>query len=249
MSIDIESVVQDQPTPMRPVAAPRVEGPTSSYIEPDYAAYKALSTSAVVSCVLGVLSIATLMSYEYGLALGVIPIVAIVLGVRALWVIHSNPLEFTGKRPAQVGVVLATLFLLTGWGLAGMVYATEVPEGYERLSYADLQPDESVPGQIVPPDVMKWNGKRIFIKGYVYPGQVQKDNIKRFVLCRDNGDCCFGGNPKLTDRILVELADPLRLTYSRRLQRLAGTFRVQPGEATEDLGGGVVYHLDADHLE
>lgn len=241
MSIDVEPDVQARP----PVAAdrPRVRDPDREYGEN----YKILSTSAVVSCVLGVLSLATLMSYEYGLALGVVPIIAIVMGVRALWVIRGNPQEITGKRLAQLGVVLAALFLVAGWGLASVVYATEVPDGYERLSYADLQPDENVPGQIVPPDILKLDGKRIFIKGYAYPG-VQQQNIKKFVLCRDNGDCCFGGNPKLTDKILVELADPLRLTYSRRTQRLAGTFRVRPGQATENLGG-VVYQLEADYLE
>ena len=241
MSIDVELEPQSQ-------VLASTDRPLARHADRDYAeTYKVLSTSAVVSCALGALSLATLMSYEYGLALGAIPLVAIVVGLRALWVIRGNPSELTGRRFAQVGVVLATLFLLAGWGLAGYVYATEVPEGYERLTYGELQPDENVPDQLVPPDIMKWDGKRVFIKGYAYPG-VQQQDIKKFVLCRDNGDCCFGGSPKLTDKILIELADPLRMTYSRRAQRLAGTFRVRPGQATENLGG-VVYQLEADYLD
>src|SRR5690606_36495557 len=178
--------------------------------------YRALSSSAVASSVLGFLGIANLLSYEYGVALGILPLLALMLGGRAFWVIHRYPEEFTGKWFALAGMAMGALFLTVGWGTAGYVYATEVPEGYTRIHYQQLQPDENSPGQIIPPSALDLNGKRVFIKGYVYPG-AQKSGIKQFILCRDNGDCCFGGNPKLTDRILVTLKDPLRLTYSRRL--------------------------------
>ena len=225
-----------------------VESLPMEAIDRDYGqSYRALSSSAVASCVLGALSVSTLLSYEYGLVLGAIPILALLLGVYALWTISRNPMELTGKWLAQLGVMSGAFFLVTGWALAGYVYATEVPPGYERLTYSDLQPDPDQPRQIVPEGIEKWDGKRVFIKGYVYPG-AQQENIKKFVLCRDNGDCCFGGSPKLTDMVLVELADPLRLTYSKRVQRLAGTFRVKQGQATDGLGG-VLYQLEADYLE
>jgi hypothetical protein len=188
-----------------------------------------------------------LLSYEYGVALGLVPVLAILLAARALWVIYQNPTEFTGRRLAIVGLVMGSVFLVAGLGLAGVVYATEVPEGYTRISYQQLQPHEDSPGQIMPPEVKELDGKKVFIKGYVYPG-AQQQGIKQFVLCRDNGECCFGGNPKLTDMILVNLVDPLRLTYSRRLQRLAGTFHVKPAQGTDGLGG-VLYQLEADYLQ
>jgi hypothetical protein len=143
---------------------------------------------------------------------------------------------------------MGLVFLSAGWGIAGMIYATEVPEGYQRISYEQLQPDQDAPGQIMPPSALELDGKRVFIKGYVFPGAQQR-GLKQFVLCRDNGDCCFGGNPKLTDRILVNLADPMRLEYSTRLHKLAGTFRIKPARATDGLDGGVLYHLEADYLK
>lgn len=209
--------------------------------------YRVLSSSAVASCVLGVLSAANLLSYEYGVALAIVPILALALAARALWVISRNPEEYTGERLALAGLTMGGFFLIVGLSLAGVVYATEVPDGYTRISYMDLQPDPESPGQIMPPAALDLDGKKVFIKGYVYPG-AQKDGIRQFVLCRDNGDCCFGGNPKLTDMILVNLVDPLRLTYSRRLQKLAGTFRIKPAKGTDGLGG-VLYQLEADHLE
>ncbi len=90
-------------------------------------------------------------------------------------------------------------------------------------------------------------GKKIFIKGYIYPGR-EIEGIKTFLLVRDQGDCCFGGNPKITDRIQVTLTDPLRLTYRPRLHALAGVFHIKPTTAV-NAGGGVFYQLDADYLQ
>ena len=123
---------------------------------------------------------------------------------------------------------------------------TEVPPGYQRLNYAELQPDPETQGEVFPPAIEQRDGDRVFIKGYVFPAK-QTSGIKQFVLCRDNGDCCFGGQPKLTDRVLVTLKGPLSLNFSTRLQRVAGTFRVEPGQGTDGISG-VIYHLDADYL-
>jgi len=76
----------------------------------------------------------------------------------------------------------------------------------------------------------------------MYPGSRQH-GITEFVLCRDQGDCCFGGQPKITDRVIVRLADPEGIDFTPRLVKIAGRFRVEPAGAPE-LGGGVLYHLD-----
>jgi hypothetical protein len=65
----------------------------------------------------------------------------------------------------------------------------------------------------------------------------------QFLLVRDQGDCCFGGNPKITDRVLVQLADAGGVEFTPRIVKVAGRFRVEPAGAPE-LGGGVLYHLD-----
>ncbi len=122
---------------------------------------------------------------------------------------------------------------------------TEVPEGFQRVSYAQLQPDEGQPGQVVPPLAKELDGEKVFIKGYVFPG-TQRRGIKTFLLVRDKGDCCFGGNPKVTDRVQVTLTDPQRLTFSSGLHKVAGTFRLDqqtPAQAV-DAGGKVFYYLD-----
>jgi hypothetical protein len=72
--------------------------------------------------------------------------------------------------------------------------------------------------------------------------------LKQFVLCADQGDCCFGGNPKITDRIEVNLADPLSVSYSQKMFRVAGTFRVEPTQTAGGLGA-VYYHIDAEYVK
>ena len=86
-------------------------------------------------------------------------------------------------------------------------------------------------------------GRDVLLKGYIYPGK-QQHGLVQFLLVRDQGDCCFGGNPKITDRVLVQLADPAGIDFTPKLTKVAGRFRVQPAGAA-DLQGGVLYHLDA----
>jgi hypothetical protein len=68
------------------------------------------------------------------------------------------------------------------------------------------------------------------------------------VLVRDRGDCCYGGNPKITDQIVVTLDSALRFDYDLRMLKLAGTFHVRP-PGTPGALPGIFYHLDADHLQ
>lgn len=203
--------------------------------------YRVLSTMAVLSLICGVLSLLAL----FDLSLGLIPLIGVLVGARALVQIRRRPQDLTGAGLAKAGIALSVLLLVTGWVRIGYIYATEVPDGYMRVSYESLQPDE--PGQQVPQSAIDLDGKRVFIKGYAYPG-AQKTGIKEFILCRDNGDCCFGGEPKLTDMIQVTLAEPLAMEYTTSMRRLAGTFRVEPAEASDSLGS-VLYHLEADYLK
>ncbi|HEY2838868.1 MAG TPA: DUF4190 domain-containing protein [Pirellulales bacterium] len=232
MSVDIEHRTSDDQS----------RAGEEGFVE-DYTQYRALSVAAVASCALGALSVITFLSWAFA----IIPLLGVVLGVLALVRIRRNQAELVGSRVAQSGIALSLLFCAAGVSYLTYDYLTEVPDGYRRLSYSRLQPDEEQPGQLFPPEIEGWNGERVFIKGYVYPTKNER-GIKEFILCRDNGDCCFGGQPKLTDRILVDLKGHLTYKYSTRMIRLAGTFRVEPGKGVDGVGG-VIYHLDADYLK
>jgi len=211
----------------------------------DYEQYRALSTASVAALIVGLLSPVAILAWT----LLVVPLIGIPLGALALVKVRRHRQELTGETLAKTGLILSLAFAVLGPARLIYVYVTEVPDGYQRVSYAELQPDPSVAGELVPPAALDLEGKRVFLKGYVYPGR-QKDGIREFLLVRDQGDCCFGGNPKLTERILVTLEEPLELTYESRIHKLGGTFHVEAQDAAIDQApGGVFYHLKADYLQ
>jgi hypothetical protein len=211
--------------------------------EPAAEQYRVISSLAVVSFVVGLLSALALFDWM----LGFIPMIGIGCGALALLRIRSRPEELTGEAVALVGTLLSTLFLTVAWGWFGYEYLTEVPPDAMRISYSQLQPLESSPTEVPPASAKVLDGKRVFIAGYVYPTS-QRTGLQHFVLCRDNGTCCFGGKPKLTDMIEVTLRPPLKLDYSTRLHKLSGVFRVQTVQSSDDLGS-VLYQLEADYLK
>ncbi len=206
--------------------------------------YRALSVAAVTCLFLALLSVFALLS----IYLLVLPVLGILVGLYALVQIKQRSAELTGRGFAIAGISISSVLFVLSLSYAAYVYATEVPEGYRRIGYSQLQPEEGKIDQRVPPLTEELNGEQVFIKGYIFPGP-QQQGIKTFLLVRDRGDCCFGGNPKLTDRIQVTLADPERLQFSTHLHKVAGKFRLEenPGEAI-DANGSVYYYLDDGHL-
>jgi hypothetical protein len=211
----------------------------------DYERYRALSTSAVASLIVGMLSFVAVLDWT----LIAVPVVGIGLSAFALTKIKRHSDEVTGRGLARAGLALSLMFVVAGPARLTHEYLTEVPDGYERISYSDLQPDPAVAQQHVPPSALALEGKKIFIKGFVYPGR-EKDGIRQFLLVRDQGDCCFGGNPRITDRIQVTLVGRLRLKYESRLHKVAGKFHVAASDtAVGGAKGGVFYHLEADYVQ
>lgn len=216
-----------------------------SSVQHGYEQYRALSTAAVASLIVGLLSVLAMLDWT----LVAIPVSGVLLATVALVKVRRHSEELSGAGLARSGLALSVLFLIAGPAWLTYVYVTEVPTGYQRVSYAELQPDPSQAGQLVPPAALALEGKKIFIKGYAYPGR-QTHEIREFLLVRDRGDCCFGGDPKITDRIHVTLENPLRLDYASRLHNLGGTFHVEAQPTTIDgATGGVYYHLKANHLK
>jgi hypothetical protein len=213
--------------------------------EEQYLQYRSLSMSAVVTLALGILSIpAPLVAHRtFGLLL--IPLAGMVLGLFSVQKLRRHRNELSGMVAAKLGLALCTVLFLAGtlWGTVS--YATEVPEGYQRISFAQLQPDPGYPQLPIPPAAIELNQQKIFIKGYVYPDG-QSENIKQFVLVPDMGTCCFGGQPALTDMILVTLREPLRIDYSYYRRNLAGVLHVSPRKKPIENLDGVYYQLDAD---
>jgi hypothetical protein len=171
-----------------------------------------------------------------------VPVLAAVLGLVGWRDIIARPDVLTGKLLAIGSMTVGMLLFGGGLWYQATVYARELPPGFDRLNYAVLQPGEGEPANMIPESAVKMNGRDVLLKGYMYPGKQQR-GIRQFLLVRDQGDCCFGGNPKITDRVLVQMADKQTIEYSPRLRKIAGRFSIRPAGAV-DVDGAGVYHLE-----
>lgn len=200
--------------------------------------YRAISSPAVASLALGLLSALALFDWW----MLVLPAVAIGLGVVALRKIRAQGAELTGGILAKIGIALASLFFVVGLSLQSYIYATELPPGYERISFTQLR--GATKESVDPPEsALALDGKKVFIKGYMYPG-TQTEGLTTFLLAGDSGECCFGGSPFLTDRMQVTLSDKRGTTQSARQFKVSGVLRIRSMTEAVNAPGGVLYHLE-----
>jgi hypothetical protein len=203
-------------------------------------AYRAVSGTAIAAIAVAAVSPVAF----FGWWLTAVPLVGAVLAVIALKDIAARHPMLTGRPLALVALVASLTALATSVASHAYEYATELPDGFVRLSYAELQPAEGEPATSVPESALQMDGRDVLLKGYIYPGK-QQHGLVQFLLVRDQGDCCFGGNPKITDRVLVNLDAAEGIDFSQHLVKIAGRFRIEPVGFAAGAEGGVLYHLDA----
>lgn len=215
----------------RPVAAPLATAASGDD-------YRSLSGAAIAAAVLAVLS--PMAFFDWWLL--AVPVVGCVLAGIALRDIARRPDVLTGRRLALATAAGAALMFVGGLFWQVRVYAAELPPGFARMNYSLLQPQPGDPADMIPPTAVELDGRDVLLKGYMYPTS-RPDGITEFILCRDQGDCCFGGKPKISDRVRVQLASGVSVSFSPRLTKVAGRFAVRP-VAAPDMSGGVLYHIE-----
>lgn len=219
--------------------------------------YRTFSTSAIASMIFGALSPLTILagrdSLDSALLMAPIPVLGLVLGWYSLTKIRQMPDQLSGRRLAVAGILLSLVGLVGGLTFASVVHATEVPPGAVRTSFHDLRPDEKdeQAGIGIPKEIQKLDGQRVFIKGYMRPDSTKvRYNVRRFLLVRDNNQCCFGdlSSVKYYDQVLVDFVDNLTTDYSSGLYRIAGTLRLQP-QNVNAASPLPVYYIQADYVQ
>lgn len=201
---------------------------------PEYAApagetfdYRPVPVLAVVALVLGLLSV---MAF-FGITGMIVAAVGVIIsGISLLKILRARG-ELGGRRLATIGLACSVLFLGTGVAYQRHLYVNEVPAGFERVSFTqDIAKKAFVVfngQQQVSPDVQKLVGKQIFVKGFMYPtGEVEA--LQAFLMCRDSGTCCFGGEPPIQDRIGVVMLDGKSVDYFPGRVAVAGEFALNP---------------------
>lgn len=212
--------------------------------------YRRVSLAAMASVGLGLVGL-----FAFVLpGMLIFPAIGLLCAIMAFVNIRRYEGELSGTGLAAIGAVASLLVLTGAASYHAYVYATEVPEGYQRVSFYEFEPGEDEPPkQLISNEAIALDGKQVFIKGYIHPSVDNGDRVNRFVLVPDMGTCCFGGVPKLTDMMAVELAAGESTKYNMRLRKLAGTFHVnpmiKPVAGIEGVGPGVAFELSPATLE
>lgn len=210
-------------------------------------AYQAVCKSAVAAVIFGVLGISAFLAQMFML----LPLIGVIFGLLALKAIRAYPEELVGKGAAKVGLILSLVCLVGSGLMHSFIYATEVPPGYRRISFAELKPSSrSNDPNSYPDRVNDFDGEKVFIKGYVRPPSGKQYGLKNFIMVGDFGDCCFGGDPAITDVVAVKIQTDDTVDYGYGLRRIAGTFRLNPGTAIshEDEIPRVFYEIEAEYV-
>lgn len=229
------------PEPVTPV-----ESAMSSFADPEQFEYRAVCKSAVVSMVFAVMALLLSLVSELFV---LIPLLGAVFGWVAMRNFKLYPNELVGKSVGKIGFWMSLVLLVSSVAYHSYVYATEVPEGYTRISYRDLRPDRN--GKL--PFAKKaetLDGKKVFIKGYVRPSDKQR-GLTNFILVGDFGDCCFGGNPKPYEVIAISIVNDDKVDYSLRKRRIGGEFHLHKSTRKIDEKDipSVFYEIHADHIK
>lgn len=222
-------------------------------IEEEYAAplnYRSVNPFAVAGLVLGVLSILTMFSWF----LCVIPLAAIVFSWLALSKMARFPGQYTGVKLAVAGIITAVAFWLFGMGYMTFVAGAEVPLGYTRVDFSEMQPDPNKKDEVVPQAILDlqfdetaMDKKRVFLQGYIFPGR-QTIGLKEFILVPSQSHCKFCSRQlKSTEMVTVKLEGDLQVNFRTTLVNVGGKLKVDKKEAAKPLGG-VPYLIDADYV-
>jgi hypothetical protein len=211
----------------------------------DEFSYRPVPVIAPISLFLGLSGIIGLFNMV-GLGIG---LAGLVLGIMATLRIRGSNGEYSGQWLAMTGAVVSLVFLASGGVLHAYTIATEVPEGFQRVNF---NRDIAKKGFVIEdgettihPEVRALDGQPIFLKGYMYPER-QQNGLTEFVMVKDNLQCCFGGQPQMTDMMTVVMDKGLTVDFTTDMVSVAGVFRARAPQQSGSLN--TVYKIEASHF-
>ncbi len=230
---DLKESMQDKLAPSQPGSA-----------ENEFA-YRSISKASVSSIIFAVLGALTAFLAPHFV---ILPVLGLAFGCVAVVNFRRFPEELSGKLAAHVGIALSLICLVGATAYHSYVYSTEVPDGYRRISYGDLRPNSRTQLPFSE-KAREFDGNKVFLKGYVRPS-AKRRKLKNFILVGDFGDCCFGGNPKMTEVVAIKILGDETIDHGYSLRKIGGTFRLneRSKRTSDDEVPAVFYEIEADHI-
>lgn len=209
--------------------------------------YTPMSPLAPISFLLALVGLTAFLGF-YG---NFVALAAAILAVLALRRIRASEGAMGGLKLAKSALVISVVSFIGGTTMFSVAYATECPEGYERVNFprqiAEKMFTYTPEGQrTIHEEVQPFLETPIFLKGYVY--QTRATTGRRdFILLKDSGQCCFGGDPAPYDMIHIRLAEDHETVEFPTLSMVsvAGILTADPS-APE---GAAVYTMEAHQCE
>jgi len=136
----------------------------------------------------------------------------------------------SGRQPAQVTADQAAAGDVPANSNATAALPSADASGFIEATFDDvkfeMEKTEAFQRSMLTPKAQSLFGKRIRIRGYMYP-TLRRKGLTQFVLVRDNLECCFGPGAALYDCIVVTMAPGKTAEYSIRPIAVEGTFRLE----------------------
>ena len=115
----------------------------------------------------------------------------------------------------------------------------------------NIEKDGEFKAEMITPNLKEMDKKVFTLRGFMLPASVfQQSGIKKFVLVRDDRECCFGPGAALYDCVMVEMAAGKTANYSIRIVAVKGKFEIDTESYQDpDRGHEAVYKITADEVK
>jgi len=115
----------------------------------------------------------------------------------------------------------------------------------------DIEKDGEFKEEMITKELEELDKKTVKLRGFILPTSVfQQTGIKKFVLVRDNQECCFGPGAALYDCVIVEMQPGKTATFSTRVVSVKGKFEIDSKSFRYPDGGHfAIYKMTAEEVK
>ena len=114
-----------------------------------------------------------------------------------------------------------------------LLVAAELPENvtFDDVKF-EIEKNEDFSRQLLTDKINNFEGKRIKIRGYIRPS-FKQTGIEKFILVRDNQECCFGPGAMIYDCMIVGMKKGTATEFTTRPITVEGDFYLKEFEGPD----------------
>lgn len=112
-----------------------------------------------------------------------------------------------------------------------------------------VKPKPALPApSVIPPEIRSLSGKKVAIKGFMIPIEVDSQGVSRFALVRNQMACCYGVTPQPNEWVYVVMSRGKKTeTIMDQLITAFGTLRVS--DTITEGGINSLYQLECERVK